>query len=76
MKEKIKKYLIWVLVCLVVILLIYGFFQKRRADKIIKDSDIDENFHAQDRIEREVIPKVLDEKTTDELSRMGDVLWQ
>ena len=76
MKEKIKKYLIWILVFLVVILLVYGFFQKRRADKIIEDSDIDENFHAQDRIEREVIPKVLDEKTTDELSRIGDVLWQ
>ncbi len=76
MKEKIKKYLIWVLVCIIVILLIYGFFQKRRADKIIHESEIGIDLDAQERIEREVIPKVLDEKTTDELSRMGGVLWQ
>jgi len=76
MKEKIKKYLIWALVCIVVILLIYGFFQKRRIDKLIHESDINGNLDAQDRIEREVIPKALDEKTSDELSRMGGVLWE
>jgi hypothetical protein len=75
-KEKIKKYLIWALVFFVVILLIYGFFQKRRIDRLIHESDINGNLDAQDRIEKEVIPKALGEKTTDELSRMGGVLWE
>ena len=76
MKEKIKKYLIWALVFIVVILLIYAFFQKRRIDKLIHEFEIERNLDAQDRIEREVIPKALDEKTSDELSRMGGALWE
>jgi hypothetical protein len=68
----------WLIVGVVILILaLIGFavVQTNRLRRIEVEKRAQEYRQEQIRIEKEYIPAALDKKTTDELSKMGGVLW-
>jgi len=71
----LKDYLlIIVLVALLVVVVLWGI-QKRRADSLTAERDLNRCLQKRDKVEREYIPMKLEEKRSNELTGIGVNLW-
>ncbi len=70
-----KEYLfIAILTALLVMVALWGI-QKHRTESLMAERALNQRLQSQERIKREYIPMKLEEKRSDELTRMGTNLW-
>ena len=62
-------------VMFIIALIVFGVLQTNRLRSMEVENRAQEYRQEQVRIEKEYIPARLDKKTTDELSKMGGLLW-
>jgi hypothetical protein len=70
-----KEYLfIAILTAFSVMVVLWGI-QKHRTDSLMAERALNQSIQTQERVKREYIPMKLEEKRSDELTRIGVSLW-
>jgi len=75
MKLTYKEYLFIAVIIAFLLMVMFWGIQKRRADSLKAERALSRGFQTQEGIEREYIPGKLNEKPSNDLTRMGTNLW-
>jgi len=75
MKLTYKEYLSIVVIIALLLMVMFWGIQKRRADSLKAERALSQGLQTQEGIEREYIPRKLNEKRSNDLTRMGTNLW-
>jgi cell division protein FtsL len=70
-----KEYLFIAILVAFLVMTVFWGFQKHRADSLTAERALNQNIQTQEKVKREYIPMKLEEKRSDELTRIGANLW-
>ena len=73
--DRIRRYIFFLLIGIILALAIYAFIQRQRINRIEHEMIMEQFSTYQEYVSEEYLPDLLNEKTTDELTDMGGVLW-
>lgn len=73
--NRLKTYLLFGLIAVIALLATYSFIQKQKVEKLEHEMMIEKFGSYQEYIKDEFVPEALSNKTSDELTDMGGVLW-
>jgi hypothetical protein len=70
-----KEYLFTAIIMALLVMMVLWGIQKCRTDSLTAERALNQRFQTLERVEREYIPMKLEEKHSDELTRIGTNLW-
>ncbi len=70
-----KEYLFIAILVAFLVMMVFWGVQKHRADSLMAERALNRSIQTQERVKREYIPMKLEEKRSDELTRIGVNLW-